>query len=210
MTRLLLLVVLLAGCAAPPVHPDDPPQPTDASVYILLHEWHTEISVPAGRLTGGLTRFQSIFPDAAYLSFGFGERLYFQKPHTDFIDMVEAVLPGPGTILTTALAAPPDQEYHDVQIVKLQLTQAQLDRLADFLWDSFEKTPDGRLDKLGDGKFPGYVFYAAAPTYSGFYTCNTWTMEGLDKAGLDAGAPGTLFAYQVMDRVRSLAAQASR
>ena len=210
MTRLLVLLAILTGCAAPPIRPVDPPQPADATVYILLHEWHTEISVPAARITGGLTRFRSIFPDAAYFSFGFGERLYFQKPHTNFVDMVEAVIPGPGTILATALAAPPDQEYHDVQMVKLQLTQAQLDRLADYLWDSFEKTPDGRLDKLGDGKFPGYVFYGAAPTYSGFFTCNTWTMEALDKAGLDAGASGTLFASQVMDRARALAKQTAR
>jgi uncharacterized protein (TIGR02117 family) len=208
MTRLVLALALLAGCAAPPIRANDPPQPADATVYVLLHEWHTEISVPARRITGGLTRFRAIFPDAEYLSFGFGERLYFQKPHTGFIDMVEAVFPGPGTILTTALAAPPDREYHDVETVKLHLTQAQLDRLADFLWDSFEKTPDGRLNRLGDGRFPGYVFYGAAPTYSGFYTCNTWTMEALDKAGLNAGAPGTLFAYQVMDRARALSEQA--
>jgi uncharacterized protein (TIGR02117 family) len=206
--RWLLLLALLAGCAAPTPKPDDPPEQKTATIYILLHEWHTEISVPTAPLTGGLTRFRSIFPAAAYLSFGFGERLYFQKDKTNAVDMVQAIMPGPGTVLTTAIAGPPSEVYHDVEMVPIRVTQAQLDRLADFLWDSFEKTPDGRLNRLGDGKFPGYVFYGAAPTYSGFYTCNTWTMEGLDKAGLDAGAPGVLFAYQVMNRARALSAQA--
>jgi hypothetical protein len=181
-----------------------------ATIYVLDHEWHTEISVPTALITGGLTRFRSIFPGAAYLSFGFGERLYFQKAQTGAVDMVSAIFPGPGTVLTTALGGPPSAMYTDVEMVPIRVTQAELDRLADFLWDSFEKTPNDALVRLGDGKFEGYVFYGAAPTYSGFYTCNTWTMEGLDKAGLKAGAPGVLFAYQVMETARAIAARTGR
>ncbi len=181
-----------------------------ATIYVLDHEWHTEISVPTNLITGGLTRFRSIFPGAAYLSFGFGERLYFQKAQTGAVDMVSAIFPGAGTVLTTALAGPPPEMYSTVEMVPIRVTQAELDRLADFLWDSLEKTPNDALVRLGDGKFKGYVFYGAAPTYSGFYTCNTWTMDGLDRAGLRAGAGGVLFAYQVMDVARAIAARAGR
>ena len=59
--------------------------------------------------------------------------------------------------------------------------------------------------RIGDGPFPGYVFYGAATTYSGLYTCNTWTIEGLDRAGLHGGAIGVLFAYQAMDRAQAAA-----
>jgi uncharacterized protein (TIGR02117 family) len=208
--RVFLLLLLLAGCAAPPIHPADPPAPADITAYILLHDWHTEISIPTAPLTGGLTRFRSIFPGASYLSFGFGERLYFQRDTNDAVDAVSAILPGPGTVLTTALDGSPAEAYHDVEMVKFHLTLAELDRLSDFLWDSFEKSPNGMLHKLGDGKFPGYVFYGATPTYSGFYTCNTWTAEALDQAGLDFGASGVLFASQVMDRIRVIAAQPGR
>ncbi len=207
MKRRLLLLAALAGCAAQPVLPEDPPAPMVATIYVLDHEWHTEISVPTALLTGGLTRFRSIFPGAAYLSFGFGERLYFQKAQTGAVDMVSAIFPGPGTVLTTALSGPPSQMYSDLEMVPIRVTQAELDRLADYLWDSFEKTPNDQLVRLGDGKFPGYVFYGAAPTYSGVYTCNTWTMEGLDRAGLRAGAPGVLFAYQVMQTAREISAR---
>ncbi len=208
--RLVVLLLLLVGCAGPVVRPADPPEPADIVIYVLDHEWHTEVSVPMARVTGGLTRFRSIFPDAKYLSFGFGERLYFQKSATDAIDMVSAILPGAGTLLVTALAAAPPDLYHDVDMVPLHVTQAELDRLADFLWDSLEKTPADQLNRLGDGKFPGYVFYGATPTYSGLYTCNTWIMEGLDKAGLQAGAPGTLFAFQVMDAAHGIAGRPGR
>ena len=100
--------------------------------------------------------------------------------------------------------------YTDVEMVPIHVTQAELDRLADFLWDSFEKSPDGALNRLGEGAFPGYVFYGAAPTYSGFYTCNTWTIDALDKAGLDADAAGVLFASQAMARARMIARRAGR
>ena len=210
MKRRLFLAAVLAGCATTPTLPDDPPAPMVATIYVIDHDWHTEISVPTALITGGLTRLRSVFPGAAYVSFGFGERLYFQKAQTGAVDMVSAIFPGPGTVLTTALAGPPPDMYTDLEMVPIRVTQAELDRIADFLWESFELTPNDQLIKLGDGKFRGYVFYAAAPTYSGFYTCNTWTLDGLDKAGLKAGAAGALFAFQVMDAARAIAARAGR
>lgn len=202
--RLIALLLLLAGCATPTAKPADPQEAADITIYVLVHDWHTEISLPVAPLTGGLTRLKYYFPGSAYLSFGFGERLYFQKIKTGVADMVTAIFPGPGTVLTTALAGSPAEMYHDVEMVALQITRSELDRLADFLWDSFEKAPNGALNKLGEGAFPGYVFFGATPTYSGLYTCNTWTIDALDKAGLDANASGVLFASQAMDRVRTV------
>ncbi|MCX7381794.1 MAG: DUF2459 domain-containing protein [Alphaproteobacteria bacterium] len=211
----LLVLLLLAGCVSPAPKPADPPpasspQVADATIYVLVHEWHTEVSIPARRVTGGLTRLHSIFPGASYFSFGFGERLYMQKVKTDTLDMLTAILPGPGALLTTALVGSPAEMYTNVEMVPIKVTQAELDRLADFLWDSFEKAPDGALNRLGEGAFPGYVFYGAAPTYSGFYTCNTWTIDALDKAGLDADPAGVLLASQAMVRARMIASRAGR
>ena len=209
--RILLLLVLLSACAAPPAPLADSADATPrATIFILAKEWHTEIAIPTAPLTGGITRFHAIFPQAEYLAFGFGERLYFQKQNTDFTDQLRAILPGPGTVLTTALAGPPPVVLPRDEMVALRVSQAELDRIADFVWESLEKSPAGALNRLGDGPFPGYVFYGAATTYSGLYTCNTWTLEALDAGGLDVGASGVLFASQAMDRVRRLAGQPQR
>ena len=205
---LLGLLALLAACAPTPPHFADAPAPAEFTVYAMIKDWHTELSLPAAALTGPITRLKSIFPDAKYFTFGFGERLFYQKPDAGFTDMLRAILPGPGTVLLTALSgAPPEVYGKDEEMVALRVTQAELDRLADYMWDTLEKTADDRLVRLGDGKFAGYVFFGAATGYSGFYTCNTWTIQALDAAGLQAGAPGVLFAYQAVDRIRTLAAR---
>jgi len=202
-----LLLALLAACAPTPPHMADAPAPADSMVYGLVQDWHTELSLPAKDITGPLTRLKSIFPEAQYFTFGFGERLYYQKPDANWADALRAILPGPGTVLLTALAGPPPQMYPGAEMVPIPVTQAELDRLSDYMWETLEKTPDDRLVRLGDGKFPGYVFYGATTSYNGFYTCNTWTIQALDTAGLEAGAPGVLFAYQAMDRIRAVAAR---
>jgi uncharacterized protein (TIGR02117 family) len=206
MRRCLLALLLLAGCAGPPIdYPDDDPQaPRVATVYVIENDWHTEIALPASGITGPLALVHTLYPGARYLGFGFGERRYYQLEESNVGDMLLALLPGRGLMAVGALDGTPPALFPHEEIATLDLTQAQLDRLADFIWDSFEKTPDGRLVKVNDAKVPNYFFYAAATTYYGAYTCNTWTVQALDVAGLHAGAGGILFARQVMDRVESL------
>ncbi len=202
-----LLLALLAACAPTPPHLAEAPAAAPHVVYALVMDWHTELSLPAAGITGDLARLRALYPQAQYFTFGFGERLFYQKPDATWADALRAILPGPGTVLMTALAGPPPRMYPGAEMVALHLTQAELDRLADYMWETLEKGADGRLVRLGDGKFPGYVFYGASTGYSGLYTCNTWTIQALDAAGLEAGAPGVLFAGQAMDRIRAVAAR---
>ncbi|WP_264712114.1 DUF2459 domain-containing protein [Limobrevibacterium gyesilva] len=205
----MLLIGGMAGCAGlPPPLPDDARNaPAVATIYVVEYGWHTDIVLPMRPVTGPLTRFRSIFPDAEVITFGFGERQYMQIEHVGFGDMLRAVLPGPGIIMVTAMRAPPMNGKDYAEVAALAVSQPQLDRLSDFVWDALEKTPDDRLVHIKDGPFPGRVFYGSSTTYSGGYTCNTWTAEALDSAGLAVGASGVLFAYQVMDRVNAIAAR---
>jgi hypothetical protein len=59
--------------------------------------------------------------------------------------------------------------------------------------------------RIADGPYPGSLFYASSGTYSGFYTCNTWTADALRVGGLPVSSDGVLFAGQVMDRARRAA-----
>jgi uncharacterized protein (TIGR02117 family) len=205
--RVLALVLLLAGCAGgPKPHaPDAAGLPEDVTIFVSRHDWHTDITLPADRLAGPITRFRAIYPDALYFSFGFGERLYSQREHNDFGDKLMAILPGRGIMMFTAARSSPDGTEEDSEVVTLHVTEPELDRLSDFIWAALEKDASDRLVFIKEGKFPGRAFYGSVTPYAGWYTCNTWTVQALDAAGLDAGAAGVLFAHQVMDRAQDIA-----
>ncbi|MGH6676638.1 MAG: DUF2459 domain-containing protein, partial [Xanthobacteraceae bacterium] len=69
---------------------------------------------------------------------------------------------------------------------------------------SFAVTRTGGLQPLGHGPYPSSAFYAAAGTYDGTHTCNTWTAEALHTAGLPVTSAGVVFAGQLMRQIRAL------
>src|SRR5205823_10778951 len=58
------------------------------------------------------------------------------------------------------------------------------------------KDPGGRPHRIAAGPYPQSLFYAATGTYDAMHTCNTWTAEGLQIAGLPVSAAGIVFADQ--------------
>jgi hypothetical protein len=73
--------------------------------------------------------------------------------------------------------------------------------------NSFAHSDSGAPVALGDGPYPGSLFYAASIPYELTHTCNTWTAEVLAEGGAAVSADGVLLAGQVMARAR--AAQAA-
>ena len=209
----LVLAFALAACARAPAPPpataDD--HPDFATIYVLARDWHTDIGVPLEPAIGPFTIFRSIFPGAETLTFGFGERDFMQKADNGFADKFQALLPGPGILMITALATPPPDGFRAderdlTEVIPLRVSRAGYDRLIAFIWQTLQHTPDNRPVKLKDGPFPGRAFYASAAGYWGGYTCNTWTADALDTAGLPIDGNGILFAHQIVDRARAIAA----
>jgi len=193
----------------PPASADD--QPDFATIYVLARDWHTDLGIPIEPSIGPFAIFRAIFPGAEVLTFGFGERDFMQNADNDFADEVAAVLPGPGILMLTALASPPPEGFRAddrdlTEVIPIRVSRAGFDRLVDFVWQTLQHTPDNRPIKLKDGPFPGREFYASATGYWGGYTCNTWTADALDSAGLPIDGDGILFAHQIVDRARAIAA----
>ena len=94
-------------------------------------------------------------------------------------------------------------------MIALPLPQAEVDRVADFLWRYLRKDAAGAPAPFAPGPYPGSVFYASGGTYALGHTCNTWTAEALRAAGMPVGTGGVLFANQVWARARRLAAAQS-
>jgi hypothetical protein len=194
-------VAALAGCSAAPRQPE----PAVAIVSVIDRGWHTDLGLAVTDLSAPLAAVAHDFPRASYLVFGFGDRAYLLSRRQGFPEMLEALFPGPGLMLVTALRVPPSNAFGASRVVSLPLSSAGLARLTAFIWHDLVTDRNGQPLSLGYGPYRGSLYYASPTTYDAAYTCNTWTAAALRTAGLPIGAGGVLFASQVMDQVRPLA-----
>jgi uncharacterized protein (TIGR02117 family) len=205
----LAACLALAGCAAP-VPPAPPPQltagPKTETIYLVERGWHTDIGLPATQLDDTLAELRTTFPGVHTLVIGFGQRAYLLHREPDLADMLAALAPGPGALLVTALRDTPQTAFPADDVVVLRVSARGLARLTDFIAGSFERLPDGALHAIADGPYPGSLFYASTSTYSAGFTCNTWTAEALQTAGLPVHVAGVMFAGEVADQARRIAA----
>jgi uncharacterized protein (TIGR02117 family) len=198
----------LAACAAPPPPPDPPGEPKTETIWLIERGWHTDIGIEAGKAERPLADIGSAFPGVRFLVFGFGERAYLLHRQHDSGDMLAALFPNPGAILVTALRDAPDAAFPPTDVVALPLSERQFRRLTAFIAASLTGGQDGGHRRIANGPYPGSAFYASTATYSFAFTCNTWTAEGLQTAGLPIRASGVLFAGDVMDQARRVVSAA--
>ena len=202
------LALLAAACSAVDGAPDPARVPRSAVLFVIGRDWHTEIGLQAADLDGSLAAIRNQFPGARTVLFGFGDRQYLTSRQPGFGDMLRAAFPGPGALLVTGLRTTPAEAFGAAQVVQVRVSAAGLARASQFLWAAFETGAGGRARSLGDGPYPGSLFYASGETYALTHTCNTWTAEALQTAGAAVQANGVLLAAQVMARARGAAALA--
>lgn len=195
----------LGGCVSAPQTPEVPVA-GNAVIYVVGRGWHTDIGLPVDEVDGPLADLERDFPGVRFMVFGFGERNYLMTHGNGSGEMLTALFPSKSAILMTALRAPPTEAFSDEQVVTLRLTPEAVDRLAERIWQTLEKTPDGAALRLADGPYPGSVFYASGETYDAFHTCNTWTALLLRDAGLPVNPRGVLFVGHVMRQAGAIAA----
>ncbi len=209
-----LLLAALSACSAMPVETgtasvsNAPAAP--ASVYVLRRGRHTDLVLPVEELDQHLFTLTADFAAPRYLVFGFGDRQYMLATHKNLWHALLAPFPGAGVMLVTGLQETPQQAYGADHLVGLSLTAPQLRELQRFVWESLEQDPPGAVRPYMPGQLPGNVYYASTLTYYGFYTCNTWTAEALQRAGQPVHSGGVLFAGQVWDQVNDPALHSGR
>jgi uncharacterized protein (TIGR02117 family) len=207
----LAIGLLLSACAPTGVVPPPLPGPRTERVYVVARGWHTEIVLPQAALGPLLAGLQPAASGAPYLSFGWGARDYYMSPDPGLADALRASMPGPAVMLVIPLfVSPGDFAAAGGEAIALDITREGMARLRQFLWRSFAKDEAAKPRPVGVGLYPQSLFYAATGTYDLGHTCNTWTAAAVAAAGLPLDPAGIVFAGQLVDRLRPLAARASR
>ncbi|RZT39436.1 DUF2459 domain-containing protein [Cupriavidus agavae] len=190
---------VLAGCAthaaraAPPV----------STIDVVERDWHTDVCLRTADADAALLRLTAGYTGSNFLCFGFGDRHYLLQREPGPLTLLSALLPGDGAILLTILRDTPAAAFGKDNVVRLGVDAAGLDRLRAFLNRAVRTDGAGMPEGLGDGPYPGGLYFAATARYNGFYTCNTWTADALREAGIPILGP-VLFAEGVMRQVRTL------
>lgn len=180
------------GEAGPPV-----------TIYVIKRSWHTDIGFDAHDLHLPLAALRPALPEAHYLLFGFGDKHYLLHRGNSFAGMLGAVWPGEGLVLVTGLEGTPEQAFGVNGVTRLRVSVAQARRLEEFVWNTLA-TPEGAATALAPGPYSGSLYYKSTLRYSGLHTCNTWTAEGLQTAGLAVHSFGVEFSGQVWRQVQRL------
>lgn len=191
-------MLLAAACSGP----DFPPHAGGADGIMLVERgWHTDVALASGELGPPLGPYlRAAFPGARFLVFGFGDRAYFMAREATLPGTIRALFPGPAVILVTGLAAPPEEAFGSGHVLHLDPGPDGLSSLGRFLSDNFERDGEDIPRLVGNGPYPGSLFFAASEPYALFHNCNRWTAEALAAAGLSIDPRGVLFASQVAAR----------
>lgn len=199
-----LMALSLVACSTVPPYPAVPLAAGADRVYVVDRGWHTDIGLPVSELRGQLALVAADFPGAAWLTIGFGDRIYLLDRDTNVFDMLRALFPGRAALLVTGLRLPPEAAFGAENVATLPIGQPQLDALESFLASYFVGDGAGQPLRLADGPYPGSQFFASDATYDAFHTCNTWTAEGLRAAGYPVSSTFVIFAPQIMAEARRL------
>ncbi|GGC37537.1 hypothetical protein GCM10011504_14900 [Siccirubricoccus deserti] len=178
----------LGGCAARLAGPGRPAE-GGPRLHLVRRGWHTDLGLPAGVLD---RRLAGLFPGAAWMVLGFGDRDYVLAESPGLGTSLAALWPSPGAILVTGLRVAPDAAFGAAASIPLRLPPGGMEGVAGFITASL-----AAAEPLRAGPYPGSLFLPASREYSAFYTCNTWTAEGLAAAGLPVVPAGILFAAQI-------------
>jgi uncharacterized protein (TIGR02117 family) len=201
---LLLLILLVTACSGTPK--PCTPVPAGEVVYVVEQGWHAEIGIPVKELKGEMTYFKDEFPGAEYIMFGYGKKTFFTAPPNAVSEYFIGPFPGTGAIHAVGLNAPPTEAYGERYTTVLHLPKGGSTSLSNFIWDDLAKDKDGKPTVVARSKNPDGLFYAAESRYNMFHTCNTWTADALQDAGLPVSGNGVVFAGGVMSQVAKRAA----
>ncbi len=211
----LLALGLLLSCDAARAPPSKTPLATPdrsesesagVAIQVTSNGWHTDIVVAQGEAVRRAIPEVADFPDARYLSFGWGDAEFFPAPRpTIGMTLRAALQPSPALVHLAGLSAPPRMIFPSAEVVELALPRQGFGALLRYLEASFERGGAPRAAPAAPGLYRFSRFYPATGEFHLFNTSNTRTARGLAAAGLAVEVSGTQRAEALMSQVRRLA-----
>jgi len=181
---------------------------TQVAIYVTSNGWHSAIVVPRAALPPGVIPEAADFPEAPYLSLGWGDAAYFpEREPTAGMTIRAALQPTPAVLHMAGLPFHPRDVFPADEVVELKTSAQGFEALIAYLDATFDRDGRERAQAREPGLYRFSLFYSAKGEFHLFNTCNTWTARGLKVGGWPIRASGTVTAEELMAQVRPLAAR---
>ena len=207
---LLLLPTALFTSCGETILPLKDVGPHTHLVYVSSNSWHTAIVVPVPAIIATNTFLETAhFPDAAFLEFGWGDRIYYPAKEKTFeMALIAALIPTPAVMHIAALQVPPKDDGSGLKTIPVKLTESGFQRFIQTLSAELERPSDGHSKPISRGLYSDSYFYHARGKFHLFNTCNTWTARMLLLGGVPLSPSKITTADELMNQLqKALAAE---
>ena len=171
----------------------------ERTICITNNRFHADILLPiSDRAYKGDNYWHNNYKSTdRYLSFGWGDRVFFRNPPTQLgqqltLGFKALFLPTPSALRVRRYRSMPQS----LEVKCVQVSRSNYLQLIEFIQNSLELDERGKKILISFDRPNGSSFYAAQDTYSFLYNCNSWTAAALRKANINtplwAGIPAAI------------------
>jgi len=173
-------------------------------VFLVSHGWHTGLVIPSQYLSDELKFLDKDFYYSKFYEFGWGDKGFYQaKEITSGLTLQAIFWPTPSVMHIVAMPVEPHEYFAHSKTLKVIISSKAMQRLNHFLAQSFKRNKEGQVIKSKKGIYGRSFFYEGQGKYFLTRTCNTWTAQALEEAGLPISSFLTLTAGSVFSQCES-------
>lgn len=165
--------------------PTNKPSPGNIRIQVYSRAVHPGIVLPAAALKNHAWTKQLKIGQAGYVDFGWGPEEFMRYPVFTSATVSRSLFwPTPSAVHVVRLHKTPYCYFTDSQIVTLDISQEEADRLIQELYQSFQLSPSAQLVNIGEGLLPRSTIYQGRQKYYFPQTCIAWTSRLLGEANI--------------------------
>ena len=176
-------------------------------LYIVGHGWHTGVVIDTSRVQRAKLAAMADFKGLRYLEIGWGDEGFYlaeDNKITTSLTLRAVFIPTPSVLHIVGFNLPPEKNFPNSNVRKIPVSRAGFAAMISFVDKMFTLSSDKKPIFLGPGLYGQSRFYRAKGSYHFFRTCNTWTQQALQAAGVPVTAYSGAIAESVLEQVDAL------
>ncbi len=204
MRKILFTLIFLIQCNSFKSWKYLPENKSDETyIYIVSHGWHSGIVLQNENLGEELKFLNQIFGKNPYYEIGWGDKGFYEAEEiTTKITLKAKFIPTPTVLHIVAVPTSPENYFSTSELIQIPISKKAHKILNEKILQTFKKNRNGELIKTRKGIYGNSFFFEANGSYYILNTCNTWTAQTLEEAGLPINSILTLTSRSVLSQTR--------